>query len=138
MINPRDILAPSPQLSVELDKLVGLDGCPIDDRPLILIQGAQANKSTDDSIIESVGGLNALFARRASMGQLVREIGLALDGEKGLFKKGQHYLLYMEGLTGICPVRAGWRPWIGRWSTTAYDGIGYAGSWREDIQVYGN
>jgi hypothetical protein len=121
----------------DLPGLVSLEPCEADERPLqhLLTLPKAMNDST---IAKNVGGLATLTSRKATMGQLIRELGLARSGQKGLFKKGRYYLLYLEGLDGsLVTVLVYWNAVSQKWNVRCcrFDQVG---KWNEGREVCGN
>ena len=104
IINPRETLFTRDGLWIDpdLEKFVGLDPCPVDERPLRLIHRVKSGKQFDSEIATSLGGMDLLAARKATLGQLVYQIQLALDGKDNYFKSNTFYvyILYLEGKDG--------------------------------------
>lgn len=120
----------------ELEVNIKLGEYPEDTRPLQLLHAVIRGGQNDSSIADSFGGKEVLTARKATMGQLVREMRLVMDGEKGLFKKGQRYLLYVEGPDGsVYPVHI--FHWFIKWRVDQHR-FNLLPKWREGTQVYGN
>lgn len=121
----------------DLQRLVNLDLCDDDERPLQPLFTLPRNMN-DSAIAEHLDGLASLTTRKATLGQLVREVNLARSGQKGLFKKGRYYLLYLEGSDGsLVAVSVCWRAGRSRWGVICFR-FGQLGEWREGRGVYGN
>ncbi len=144
-VNPAAALVTSPAenglepiwVDSDLACFVNLAPCEDDDRPLqsLFVLPSAMN---DSAIAQSVGGLATLTARKSSVGQLMREVTLARSGQKGLFKKGQYYLLYLEGADGsLVTVLVCWDTDDSGWRVYCYR-FDQGGEWHQGDQVYGN
>jgi hypothetical protein len=121
----------------DLPGLVSLAPCEADDRPLQLLFKLP-RVMNDSTIAKNVGGLSTLTSRKATMGQLIRELGLARSGQKGLFKKGKYYLLYLEGLDGsLVSVVVYWYADGQGWDVGCYR-FDRNGGWSEGFEIFGN
>lgn len=145
MIYPANILVTTPTkdglealwADPDLARFVNLAPCEEDERPLQLLF-TLPRVMGDSAVAEHIGGLATLTTQKATLGQLVREVNLARGGEKGIFKKGRCYVLYLEGCDGsLVAVFVFWRAGIGEWDVLCYR-FDQGGEWSEGYEVYGN
>ncbi len=140
MVNPLKTITPSERLWVHSDfkDLIYLGECYDDIRPLTLLHTVPLGGWEDVDVASFFGGGDALFARRTKMGQLVREIKLAFDGEKGLFKKGARNLFYLQAWSGgVCPVQLSCSTSSSVWKLDVFV-FGSFHRYPEGTKVYGN
>ena len=139
-INPRDILVNGPNLQVDpnLDTYIGLSSCLVDSRPLKVIYTIIGESHADIDIADSLGGFSNLRASCATVGQLAKEIQLAMNGEKGLFKKGESYLPhFLDKDKNVLPVLVCWCNIENRWTISCFDSAQNV-RWNVGLLVCGN
>jgi hypothetical protein len=124
-------------VDLDLARLVNLDHCSVDFRPLKHM--FKLSKAMNDSTIaQNVGGHVTLVERRTTIAQLATEINLARRGERGLFKKGRYYIIYIEGSDGsLIAVDVCWRAGRRRWQVACFR-FDQDGEWIKNSEAYGN
>ena len=121
-----------------LDICIGLSSCPVDRRPLKVIYTIIGESHADIDIADSLGGFSNLRDSCAAVGQLAKEIQLAMDGEKGLFKKDEFYLLhFLDKDKNVLPVLVCWCNTENRWTISCFDSAQTV-RWNVGLLVCGN
>jgi hypothetical protein len=82
-----------------LPKRIDLTACTKDARPLGIRLVLPMNMS-DTAISTALGGMQKLMSMKATPWQLKTQVELALSGGDSIFKKGSHYIIYMEDTSG--------------------------------------
>ena len=136
-VNPAEFFVSSLNFYVGPDLTRNIDLSPLaDDARELKSLFALPRHINDTAIQGQVGGKEALYAKRTSLPQLMRECKRALAGEATLFQVGQYYLLYLEGKGGaLYPVRVDFH--AGQLHVYCYR-FGQLGAWVQGSVVCGN
>ena len=137
VVNPEEFFVSGPKFYVDSDLARNIDLSPVpDDARELKELFALPHQMNDTAVQGQVGGKAALYAKRMTPSQLMRECKRALAGETTLFQVGQYYLLYLEGKNAaLCPVIVCW--YVGRLRVVCYR-FGQFGDWRPGGVVCGN